>query len=89
MHFSDTKMSSALDRKQIDDKIWQIEKHFRSRELNRASGSADLHTWELEERVAAVLGWLCLSVLLKTVKKSPPCPKTMHCHVVIMQVGDQ
>ncbi len=67
-------MSSALDRKQIDDKIRQIEKCFHGREVNRASGSADLHTWELEEWVATVLGWLCLSVLLKTVKK-PPLPQ--------------
>ncbi len=75
MNFSDTKMSSALDRKQIDDKIQQIEKRFCGREVNRASGLADLHTWELEEWVAAVLGLFCLSVLFKTVKIPPPAPK--------------
>ncbi len=75
MNFSDTKMSSALDRKQINDKIRQIEKRFRGREVNRASRSADLHSWELEERVAAVLGLFCVSVLLEDSREAPPLPQ--------------
>ncbi len=87
MNFSDTKMSSALDRKQIDDKIRQIKKCYCGREVNRASGLADLHTWELEEWVAAVLGLFCFSVLFSL--HSQEAPPQMYSHVVIMQVGDQ
>ncbi len=64
LQFADTKTSSALDRKQIDNKIRQIERCFRGREVNRASGSADLHAWEMETQVAPVLGLFCALFVL-------------------------
>ncbi len=53
---SDTHLDLNVQRKQVDDKVYHIERQFRSRETARYSGAADQSYWLLEERVIAVCG---------------------------------
>ncbi len=51
---TDTHLDLDINHKQVDDKVYHIERHFKSREAARYSGAADQSYWGLEERVNAV-----------------------------------
>ncbi len=53
---ADTHLDLDIQRKQVDDKVYHIERRFRSRESARYSGAADQSYWPLEDRVMAVCG---------------------------------
>ncbi len=52
------KLNKDFDKKVVDSKIHQIERHFHARESSRHSGATDLPFWPLEDRIAAVIGRL-------------------------------
>ncbi len=54
--FVDTHLDLDINRKQVDDKVYHIERRFKSRESARYSGAADQSYWPLEDRVMAVCG---------------------------------
>ena len=53
---ADTHLDINVQRKQVDDKIYHIERHFKARETARHSGAANQSIWSLEERVIPVCG---------------------------------
>ncbi len=54
--FADTRLNLVLERKVVDNKIWQIEHRFQDRENAQHSGASDLYPWPLEDHVSAILG---------------------------------
>ncbi len=54
--FADTHLDISVTKKQVDDKIYHIERRFKAREEARHSGAADQSVWPLEERVIPVCG---------------------------------
>lgn len=63
--FADTHLDLEVNKKQVDDKLYHIERCFRSHEAARHSGAADQSPWHLEDRVASVLGEQCMTFLCK------------------------
>ncbi len=45
-----------MNKKQVDDKLYHIERCFKARESACHSGAADQSDWPLEERIAQILG---------------------------------
>ena len=56
--FADTHLDLDINRKQVDDKVYHMERRFKSRKAARYSGAADQSYWPMEDRVAAVCGKL-------------------------------
>ena len=54
--FADTHLDISVTKKQVDDKIYHIERRFKAREEARHSGAADQSVWPLEDRVIPVCG---------------------------------
>ncbi len=60
---ADTHLDLNLNRKQVDDKLYHIERRFKAREAARHSGAADQSEWLLEDRIIPILGKKCQEVL--------------------------
>ncbi len=86
----DTHLDLSLNRKQVDDKLYHIERRFRACEVARHSGAADQSEWPLEERIVPILGREQIPHTSRNVAGFFCCCNELHVviYVPIFQVQD-